>query len=86
VINKPGKYKGMTITDPRKQVIRDLKDADILFKQQKQKQERAGSMEAGGFLLKKEYLFKIERESVSESSGMKVAIVEDKDFILEITK
>jgi len=51
-----------------------------------QELERAGSLEAGGFLLKKEYLFKIERESVSESSGMKVAIVEDKDFILEITR
>jgi len=36
--------------------------------------------------LKKEYIFKIEREVTSSDSGERVEIIEDKGFILKITK
>jgi len=48
--------------------------------------EEKGILEVEGVVLKKEYIFKIEREVTSSDSGERVEIIEDKGFILKITK
>jgi valyl-tRNA synthetase len=48
--------------------------------------EEKGVINIEGFELKKDYIFKIERESVSGDSEERMEIIEDIDFVLEIKK